>query len=349
MPTYLEQTAGGCGQTPVTGASSALANLASADLQSAPTAPYGAIFGVAGWTFSSPSGTTITAISGSDDLWQADDDNWRAFIEDASGAYLPGQSCTIPRDSDYCQVTGPFSLTGISTTSLTIGVSCAPNSSQSCGQSLPGYVHFVWAELDSAVVTIDDPIAPSSVTATSTPGDVQHGITTVTASAADSPAGIVSLSVTDASGAAVGGPATPPGGCDYTSTTPCPQTADQRLGAHQHVAATRRHERPTRRGGRRGVERGLLDAVQRHGREQRAGSADDDERQRSELLRPDSGVVDDADAALDPGHGRLEALPAQWRPLRARCSAGRLHGDLRSAVLHRLRGSLHRRQRRRRR
>src|ERR1035441_6446967 len=169
-PTQLE-TPAHCGINEITGANSETSGLAAADvLELSTQTPQGA---VAGWTFSAPSGDTISAISMNRDLFE-NSEGWLPQIVDNTGTPLPEETC--PYNGSRCELSGVTTHTGLDATSLTIEVLCDPAPPfGACpgGSSL----HFARVELNSATVTITDE-EPPQITSTSSSlfaGGVVHG------------------------------------------------------------------------------------------------------------------------------------------------------------------------------
>lgn len=206
-----------CGQSPTYGSSASLTNLAAADALGAGPPPVGV---EGGWRLTAPTGTSISAIAGSDVFFKETNNDWEVFLKGATGAALGGQTCLVePSSGGYCETAGAFQEVGLTTPSVSIGLLCRENVFHDCPDGTT--LHEVRAELDEATVTINDPVAPSGVTG-SVPAGPQHGVVVIKASATDAAAGIASLSVINGSGAVVGGPVVPPPGCDYSYVTPCP-------------------------------------------------------------------------------------------------------------------------------
>lgn len=218
---YIEANSA-CHQEPAHELSAEISNLAVADVMNAGDQPVGV---EAGWRFTAPAGTTISEVTGSDDLFKDTNNDWEVYFRDAGGAVLGGQTCNVELGSSfYCEVFGAFQEPGISTASVAIGIRCTENSSHNCPDGAT--IHEIRAELDEALVTINDPIVPTNVTATDVLSGSQHGTVAIVGSAADTTAGLLSLSVVNGANEVVGGPIPVPGGCDYSFTTPCPTKAE---------------------------------------------------------------------------------------------------------------------------
>jgi hypothetical protein len=217
---YLEDSSS-CHQAPVYGLSPNLANLAVGDVLGVGDPPVGE---EAGWRFTAPPGTKISEVRGSDDLFKDNNNDWNVYLEDGSGSVLGGQTCSVDAQASYyCEVAGVFHEPGINASSLRIGVKCTLNSANNCPDGAT--VHDVRAELDEAVVTINDPVAPTDVTG-EVPSGPQHGTISISGAATDMAAGLLSLSVVNSSNEVIGGPVAAPGTCDYSFVTPCPTKAE---------------------------------------------------------------------------------------------------------------------------
>jgi hypothetical protein len=218
---YLEANSA-CDEAPTHELSAKLSNLAVGDILGAGDPPVGV---EAGWRFSAPVGTTISQVKGSDDLFKDTNNDWQVYLENANKEILGGQTCLVePRNSFYCETSGLFQEPGLTTQSVSVGVVCATDSSEYC----PGgaTIHEVRAELDYATVTITDELVPTSVTGARIPTGPQRGMISISGSAVDAAAGLLSLSVVNSAGEAVGGPVSSPTHCNYSFTTPCPTNVE---------------------------------------------------------------------------------------------------------------------------
>ncbi len=169
----------------------------------------------AGWTFTAPAGTSITAATLVRDLYKSDDDTWVLFVSTAPGAPLPGQDCVILPISDHCEVSGTLNLTNLNAPSVSIGVMCPTG-------CVSGFsAHDVRADLDHAIVTLSDPTPPAPPTA-SGPLSVQawHSGTVGLDLSSTDVVGISLAQVRTADGAVLASAAQ---ACDYTYPVPCPQ------------------------------------------------------------------------------------------------------------------------------
>jgi hypothetical protein len=174
----------------------------------------------AGWRFTAPTGTMISEVKGSDDLFKDANNDWQVYLKNATDEVLGGQTCIVELASSlYCEVSGIFQESGIHTSSVEIGVLCTENSSHNCPDGAT--IHDVRAELDYATVTIKDELAPTDITGSQIPSGSLHGTVSILGSASDAAAGLLSLSVVNGAGEVIGGPVSAPVPCDYSFTTPC--------------------------------------------------------------------------------------------------------------------------------
>ena len=218
---YLEANSA-CNQTSTNELSPSLSNLAIGDVLGAGDPPVGT---EADWRFVAPAGTSISEVRGSDDLFKDANNDWQVYLRNAKDEVLGGQTCIVELVSSlYCEVSGVFQESGIDTSSVAIGVLCAENDSHNCPDGAT--IHDVRAELDYATVTINDPVVPTGVAGTQIPASPQHGLISISGTAIDNAAGLLSLSVVNASDETVGGPVAVPGVCNYSFTTPCPTKAE---------------------------------------------------------------------------------------------------------------------------
>lgn len=178
----------------------------------------------AGWLFTAPASTTITAISYYRGFMAFGDPNLRSGLFQASGASL--EQCTVSTAFGsplYCSMsTAPATFTGLSTGSLFFGVQCdviaAGTGSCTAGGSPQ---HAAQADLYSAQVTLTEAATPVITGAAGSlwGGGVAAGVTPVTFNASD-PSGIQTAIVRSDGGATL---ATKTQTCDFTSVVPCPQ------------------------------------------------------------------------------------------------------------------------------
>jgi len=178
----------------------------------------------AGWIFTAPAGTTITAISYYRSLAAYNDPDLVAGLYQADGAPLEQckidtafgttNTCSKPNDQ------GPVAFTGLSTSALFFGIACRiVRPVLSCGAG--GTIHAVKANMYSARVTLSEN-SPPALSALSGPlwgGGVVSGVVAVTFSASDQ-TGIKQQYVrADPGGVIAGATQT----CDSMLAQPCPQ------------------------------------------------------------------------------------------------------------------------------
>jgi hypothetical protein len=175
----------------------------------------------AGWSFTAPTGTTVTAVSYYRSL-EAQQNDLVAGLFQADGTPLEicaatfqdHFSCSIPNN----QAAASFS--GLSTNGLFFGVECQLQSSdQYCLSGSPGFP-FATADLYSVTVTLTEQSSPV-VAGEAGPlwdGGVVSGTVPLSFQATD-PSGIEQLSVSDGGALA----ASAQESCDFTQIVPCPQ------------------------------------------------------------------------------------------------------------------------------
>jgi hypothetical protein len=180
----------------------------------------------AGWTFSAPAGTTITALTYYGSLQAYNDPDMVSGIYRGDGAVLA--ECKIPwpfvvGSSIYCDKLnqGPVTFTGLNTSSLFLGVICriVENATACIGG---GTIHAARVALYSAKVTLAENSLPavSGVGGPLWSGGVVSGVVSVTVAAEDE-TGIRSAVVV---GPDVRRPlASVTQTCDDRSVRPCPQ------------------------------------------------------------------------------------------------------------------------------
>lgn len=230
-PAHLE-TPARCGIGEITGANSETSGLATADiLEQSTQTPQGA---VAGWTFTAPSGDTISAIGMDRDLFE-NSEGWLPQIVDDTGTALPGESC--PYNGGRCELSGAASDTGLDTTSLSIEVLCAPTPPfAACGGG--SSLHDARAELDGATVTITDD-EPPQVTSVSGPlftGGLAHGTITGTVDGSDNSGVQYARLYVD------GAPAAQQlSSCNFTLPAPCPTSSSSQLSLNTSTLSNGQH------------------------------------------------------------------------------------------------------------
>ncbi|HEX4107213.1 MAG TPA: hypothetical protein VHX88_03720 [Solirubrobacteraceae bacterium] len=167
----------------------------------------------AGWMFTAPAGTTISAFTLDRDLYKRNDNDWDLFVQDQTGPF-PGQNCTANPNVDLyqCEVSGTFGEAGLADSLVEVGFVCT---NAPCVNGADD--HDVRADLDSATVTLSASAPPTAITA-SVPSGYQRGNVVIDVSASD-PVGIAQVAVSGP-----GGPlASSSQSCNYTLTVPCPQ------------------------------------------------------------------------------------------------------------------------------
>ena len=234
-PTQLETPPAHCGINEITGANSETSGLAAADvLELSTQTPPGA---VAGWTFSAPSGDTISAIGMNRDLFE-NSEGWLPQIVDNTGTPLPEPEETCPYNGSRCELSGAANHTGLDATSLTIEVLCDPAPPfGACpgGSSL----HFARVELNSAIVTVTDE-QPPQITSTSGSlfaGGLVRGTITGTIDGSDSSG--VQYARVYVDGAQVAQQALT---CDFTRPAPCPAGSSNQFSLDTTTLANGPHQ-----------------------------------------------------------------------------------------------------------
>ncbi len=175
----------------------------------------------AGWSFTVPLATTVTAVSYYRSL-EAQKDDLVAGLFEADGT--PLETCAATFQNHYScstpnnQVAASFS--GLATSGLFFGVECQlQGADQYCLSGSPGFP-FATAEMYSVTVTLTEQSSPvvSSEAGLLWDSGVVSGTVPLTFQATD-PSGIEQLSVSDsgALGASV------QESCDFTQAVPCPE------------------------------------------------------------------------------------------------------------------------------
>jgi hypothetical protein len=185
----------------------------------------------AGWTFTAPAGTTITAVSYYRTLTAYNDPDISSglFVADATAleqcnidtAFGTTNTCSKVNDQ------APVAFGNLSTSNLFLGVTCRiVRPVLSCGAG-GAPLHAATASMYSARVTL----AENSLPALGTPagplwgGGVVSGIVPVTFAASDATGIPQSYVRADAGGPLIGATQT----CDFTLAAPCPQLPDGSL------------------------------------------------------------------------------------------------------------------------
>jgi hypothetical protein len=189
----------------------------------------------AGWSFTAPAGTTITAVSYYRSLATGLSNDWLAGLFDAGGAQLDVCS-TNPHPCSDPNNQVAVTLSGLSTPGLFFGVECVPVAPDA--DCLAGSTqHFAQADMYSVRVTLAETATPSASNFAGAlwSGGVVWGSAPVTFNASDS-SGISQVAV-DGPGGQV---ALQPQSCDYSQTQLCPQLPNGSLS----VDTTQLHDGP---------------------------------------------------------------------------------------------------------
>ncbi|MEA2195909.1 MAG: hypothetical protein QOG42_2658 [Solirubrobacteraceae bacterium] len=181
----------------------------------------------AGWTFTAPAGTTITAISYYRSLSAYNDQDIPSGLYTADGSAL--EECRIPWPfvppaSIHCDKPNnqvPVTFSGLNTSSLFLGVKCQiVTGALACnGGGAP--LHAAKADVYSARVTLSESVAPTltNVAGAAWGGGTVTGVVRVTFAASDA-SGIQQQIVRSETGQTVTSATNP---CDFTLAQPCPQ------------------------------------------------------------------------------------------------------------------------------
>ena len=175
----------------------------------------------AGWSFTAPAGTTITAVSYYRSLVTGLSNDWLAGLFDAAGAQLNVCS-TNPHPCSDPNNQVPVTFSGLSTSGLFFGLECEPVAPDT--DCLAGSTeHFAQADMYSVKVTLSETATPSvsSLAGALWGGSVVWGSVPVTFDASDS-SGIAQVAIDGSAGQV----AVQPQSCDYSQTQPCPQLPD---------------------------------------------------------------------------------------------------------------------------
>jgi hypothetical protein len=191
----------------------------------------------AGWTFTAPTGTTITGITYERYIGhESDPDNYWSPALRADGKIVPGETClNSVQNGESCFIGGPpgeggqpGSVTGLSAHQLSVGITCQAPTGEECitGAKL----HAAWAAMYGAKVTVSDPTPPTlgapsgSLWEPGANGGAHTGTQSVTVSAQDVGAGVQSI-VLAADGQPVANYNAP---CNFTFPQPCPSSTGPR-------------------------------------------------------------------------------------------------------------------------
>jgi hypothetical protein len=178
----------------------------------------------AGWSFTAPAGTTITAVSYYRSLQTENNGDWVAGLFAANGTALNvchsnPNPCSSPNNQ------AAVTLTGLSTSGLFFGIECEPVSPDT-NCLAGGTEHDAQADAYSAKVTLSETATPtvSNPGGALWSGGVVWGSQPVTFSTSD-PSGISQVALDGPDGQI----ALQPQSCDYSQTQPCPQLSSGSL------------------------------------------------------------------------------------------------------------------------
>jgi hypothetical protein len=172
----------------------------------------------AGWSFTAPAGTTITAVSYYRSLQTENNGDWVAGLFAGNGTEL--DVChSNPDPCSSLNNQAAVTLTGLSTSGLFFGIECHPVSPDTdCLAG--GTEHDAQADMYSAKVTLSETATPavSNLGGALWGGGVAWGSEPVTFSTSD-PSGIAQVALDGPDGQV----ALQPQSCDYSQTQPCPE------------------------------------------------------------------------------------------------------------------------------
>jgi hypothetical protein len=185
----------------------------------------------AGWTFTAPAGTTISALNYERYIGHMiDPDNYWSPSLRVDGDIVSSETCLDSvHNSETCFVGGPPGqggepgiITGLSAHQLTLGVLCQAPAEQEC---ITGATeHKTWAAMYGAKVTVNDPTPPTlgapsgALWGPGEAGGYHKGTESVNVSAQDIGGGVQSITL-----ATDGQPLeTYNAPCDFTFAKPCP-------------------------------------------------------------------------------------------------------------------------------
>jgi hypothetical protein len=184
----------------------------------------------AGWTFTAPAGTAITAITYERYLGHEDDtsNTWSPALR-ADGAIVNNETCTVKLPDVGCFIGGPpghgglpATITGLSANQLTFGETCQAPTGLECVTGATE--HEVWAAIYGATVTLSDSTPPTLGEPSGAlwePGRAdgfRKGTESVTVAAKDIGGGVQNI-VLSADGQPI---ATYNAPCNFTFPQPCP-------------------------------------------------------------------------------------------------------------------------------
>ncbi|MHB1569637.1 MAG: Ig-like domain-containing protein [Solirubrobacteraceae bacterium] len=185
----------------------------------------------AGWSFTAPPGTSISAISYERYLGHTEDpsNSWVPALR-VDGAVVAGQSCLdTSQNQESCHVGAPpgegvepGTVTGLDAQTLSVSIACQALEGEECVTGATE--HKVWAALYGATVTLSDTTSPTlgtptgSLWETGTANGYHKGSESLTVEAGDIGGGVRSI-ILSADGTPVDTYQAP---CNYTYTQPCP-------------------------------------------------------------------------------------------------------------------------------
>jgi hypothetical protein len=185
----------------------------------------------ADWTFTAPSGTTITAITYERYLGhRTDPDNYWSPALRADGVIVAGETCLdTVENGDDCSIGGspgkgvePAEVGRLHAQELSVSIVCEAPTGQQCVTGAEE--HKVWAAMYGATVTLEDNSAPTLNTPSGplweegTADGYHKGQESLTVEAQDVGGGVQSI-ILAADGKTV---ATYEASCDFTYPQPCP-------------------------------------------------------------------------------------------------------------------------------
>lgn len=192
----------------------------------------------AGWTFTAPTGTTITGITYERYIGHMidPDNDWSPALR-ADGVIIPGETCLDSvENGESCFVGGPPGeggepsvVTGLSAHQLALSIICQAPSEDECVTGATE--HKAWAAMYGSKVTINDPTPPTLGTPTGTlweqdENEFHKGTQSVTVSADDAGGGVQNIELI-ADGHPIETYTAP---CNFTYPKPCPnETGPQTL------------------------------------------------------------------------------------------------------------------------
>ncbi len=187
----------------------------------------------AGWTFASPTGTSITAITYERYIGHQLDpfNDWSPALR-ADGTIVPGETCLdSSQNGETCAVGGPpgtgvepARITGLSAHELSLGIACQAPSGNECVTGATE--HQAWAAMYGATVTVSDPMPPTLSTPSGVlwgPGETggfHKGTESLVVSAQDVGGGVERI-VLSADGQPIETYTAP---CNFTFAQPCPSS-----------------------------------------------------------------------------------------------------------------------------